>query len=311
MIESIGNTPLIKANINGCVLWLKIEYMNPTGSIKDRMAKYIIEDAEQIGLLKPGATIIENSSGNTGAALAMIAAIKGYKCIITMPDKMSDEKQNLMKAFGARVIVTPTAVHPDSPESYYSVARRLSEEIPDSFFPDQYNNPKNIEAHYHSTGPEIWRQTNGTIDMLVAGVGTGGTISGAGRYLKEKNPFIKVMAVDPEGSVLYDYFKTGILPEPRMYKVEGIGKDHLVKAFDINVVDDVIQVSDKESFLMARALAQQGIFAGGSSGAAVSAALRVAIKYPEKNIVVILPDSGNRYLSKMYNDGWMKSNRFL
>lgn len=302
----IGNTPLIKLETLG--VWVKLEYLNPSGSVKDRMAAYIIADAECKGLLKKGFTIIENSSGNTGAALAMIAATRGYKCIITMPDKMSDEKKNLMKAYGAEVIVTPTAVLPESPESYYSVAKSLAKKIPHSFYPDQYNNPLNREAHYHSTGPEIWDQTKGTIDVLVGGMGTGGTISGTGRFLKEQNPAITVIAVDPVGSVFYDYFKSGKHIVPTIYKVEGIGEDHLVQAADFRVIDDIIQVTDKEAFLMARALARLGIFAGGSSGAAVSAALR----YVEtgKKVVVILPDSGNRYLSKIYNDDWMKQNGF-
>ncbi len=302
----IGNTPLVKIETLG--LWVKLEYLNPSGSVKDRMAAYIIADAERKGLLRKGSTIVENSSGNTGAALAMIAATRGYKCIITMPDKMSDEKKNMMKAYGAEVIVTPTAVLPESPESYYSVAKSLAKKIPHSFYPDQYNNPLNREAHYHSTGPEIWNQTKGTIDVLVGGMGTGGTISGTGRFLKEQNPAITVIAVDPVGSVFYDYFKSGKQIVPAIYKVEGIGEDHLVQAADFRVIDDIIQVTDKESFLMARTLARLGIFAGGSSGAAVSAALRYVA--PRKKVVVILPDSGNRYLSKIYNDDWMKQNGF-
>lgn len=316
-LETIGHTPLVtlqkipagtKANIMA-----KLEFLNPGGSVKDRMALYMIEDAERQGLLKPGGTIVENSSGNTGAALAMIAAVKGYKCIITMPDKMSDEKKNLMKAFGAEVIVTPTDVPADSPESYYSVARRIASETPNAYYPDQYNNPKNIDAHFETTGPEIWEQAKGNIDILVGGIGTGGTLSGTGRYLKKQNPKIKIIAVDPVGSVFYDYFKTGKLPAPHVYKVEGIGEDYLVKAVDFNVIDDIIQVTDKDSFLMTRRLArEEGIFAGGSSGSAVWAAMQVAkdLKYPQ-NIVVILPDSGTRYLSKIFNDEWMKEQGFL
>lgn len=317
ILKTIGWTPLVKINkisrdINSNI-FAKLEFLNPAGSVKDRMALFIIEDAERRGLLKPGGTIVENSSGNTGAALAMIAAVKGYKCIITMPDKMSDEKKNLMKAFGAEVVVTPTDVPPDSPESYYSIARRIAKETPNSYYPDQYNNPKNIDSHYYTTGPEIWEQTGGTMDFFVAGIGTGGTMSGAGRYLKEKNPEIKIIAVDPEGSVFYDYFKTGKLVKPHVYKVEGIGEDYLVKAVDFNLIDDIVQVHDKESFLMARRLArEEGIFAGGSSGSAVWTAIKVARELKEsKNIVVILPDSGSRYLSKMYNDEWMKANGFL
>ncbi len=315
--QAIGNTPLVRlqktAHDGHANIYAKLEYLNPAGSVKDRMAKFIIEDAEKKGLLKPGGTIVENSSGNTGAALAMLSAVRGYRCIITMPDKMSDEKKDLIKAFGAEVVVTPTDVPADSDESYYSVARRIASEIPGSFYPDQYNNPMNIEAHYETTGPEIWRQTEGEIDVFVAGIGTGGTLSGAGRYLKEKNSNIKVIAVDPEGSVFYNYFKTGKLSEPHVYKVEGIGEDYLVKAVDFSIIDDMVQVDDKNSFLTARRLArEEGIFAGGSSGSAVWAALQIAPRFePSANIVVILPDSGSRYLSKIYNDEWMKDQKFL
>lgn len=317
ILKTIGWTPIVRLNkiargINSSI-FAKLEFLNPAGSVKDRMALFIIEDAERRGFLKPGGTIVENSSGNTGAALAMIAAAKGYKCIITMPDKMSDEKKNLMKAFGAKVVVTPTDVPPDSPESYYSVAKRIVKETPNSYYPDQYNNPRNIDSHYYTTGPEIWKQTGGNIDCFVAGIGTGGTLSGAGRYLKEKNPEIRIIAVDPEGSVFYDYFKTGKLIKPHVYKVEGIGEDYIVKAVDFDLIDDIIRVHDKESFLMARRLArEEGIFAGGSSGSAVWVAIKIARRIKEsKSIVVILPDSGSRYLSKIYNDEWMKANSFL
>jgi len=316
-LGAIGHTPMVRLNkipgdLNQNIL-VKLEYLNPAGSVKDRMALFIVEDAERRGLLKPGGTIVENSSGNTGSALAMIAAIKGYKCIITMPDKMSDEKRNLMRAFGAEVVITPTDVPAESPESYYSVARRIASEIPGAFYPDQYNNEQNIIAHYRTTGPEIWEQTDGNVDVLVAGIGTGGTLSGAGRFLKDQNPDVKIVAVDPEGSVFYDYFKTGKLPEPHVYQVEGIGEDYLVKAVDFSIIDEIIQVNDRESFLMARRLSkEEGIFAGGSSGSAVKAALSYAKTLDNsKNIVVILPDSGSRYLSKMFTDEWMKEKGYI
>lgn len=317
ILSTVGWTPLVRLNkiANGLRVDIsaKLEFLNPTGSVKDRMALFIIEDAEKKGLLKPGGTIVESSSGNTGAALAMIAVVRGYHCIITMPDKMSEEKKNLMRAFGAEVIITPTDVPYNSPESYYSVAKKIADETPNAYYPDQYNNPKNIDSHYYSTGPEIWIQTAGKIDCLVAGIGTGGTLSGAGRYLKEMNPKVKIIAVDPEGSVFYDYFRTKKLVEPHVYKVEGIGEDYLVKAVDFDLIDDIVQVYDKESFLMAKRLAkEEGIFAGGSSGSAVWAALQIAKRSEERqNIVVILPDSGSRYMSKIYNDEWMKANGFL
>jgi len=317
ILEAIGNTPLVKLNKLAENLkpniYVKLEFLNPSGSIKDRMAIFMIEDAEKKGLLKPGGTIVENTSGNTGAALAMIAAAKGYKAILTVSDKTSMEKIDALKALGAKVVVCPSDVAADSPESYCETAKRIANETINSFFPNQYNNPGNPEAHYKTTGPEIWKQTKGSLDYLVAGIGTGGTFSGTAKFLKEKDLKIKAVAADPEGSIFYEYFKTGKLIEPRQYKVEGIGQDHLVNAMDFSLVDDIIQVDDKESFLMARRLAkEEGIFAGGSSGSAVSAAIKLAETIDEeKNIVVILPDSGFKYLSKIFNDSWMKENGFL
>lgn len=316
ILQTIGNTPLVKLNnvAKGIAanIYAKLEFLNPGGSVKDRIALYIIRDAEKRGLLKPGDTIVESTSGNTGFGVAMVAAVIGYKTIFTIPDKMSEEKISTLKAFGAEVIVTKTDVPPDSPESYYEIAKKIAREKK-AFYVDQYNNPKNIEAHYKTTGPEIWRDTKGKVDYLVGGIGTGGTLSGAARFLKEKNKRIKIIAVDPEGSVFYDYFKTGKLIKPHVYKVEGIGEDMLVKALDFDVIDDIIQVNDKESFIMARRLSrEEGMFVGGSSGAAVVAAYKVAKNLDrDKTIVVILPDTGSRYLSKIFNDDWMRKNNFL
>ncbi len=312
ILETIGNTPIVKINRITSPknhLFAKLESFNPGGSVKDRMARYMIEKAEKAGKIND--TIVENSSGNTGASISMISAVKSYRCVITIPDKMSQEKINLMKAYGSEVVVTKTDVPYDSPESYYSVARRIAAES-NAHYPDQYNNPDNIEAHYASTGPEIWNQMEGEIDVLVAGIGTGGTISGIGKYLKEKNPDIRVIGVDPEGSVFYSYFKTGKMVKPHTYKVEGIGEDYLVKAVDFSVIDDIVTVNDRESFLMTRRLArEEGIFAGGSSGAALAAALNISKSYTDKNILMIFPDSGYRYLSKIYNDNWMRQNGFM
>ncbi len=321
VLAMIGNTPLVKLNkvtggIQATVL-AKCEFMNPGGSVKDRPGLAMIEAAEREGCLKPGGTIVEATSGNTGVGLAVAAAVKGYHCVFVIPDKMSDEKINLLRAFGARVIVTPTAVAPEDPRSYYSVARRLAEETPNSILVGQFWNPANPDAHYRTTGPEIWRDTNGQVDFLVCGMGTGGTMTGTSKYLKEQNPAIKIIGADPVGSLIYDTFMGGgKLPEgayPRVYKVEGIGEDFLPDTLDAHLLDDVIQVTDKESFRMTRQLVrEEGLFCGGSSGTACHAALQVARKLPAgKVVVVVLPDSGSRYLSKIFNDLWMRENRLL
>ncbi len=317
----IGNTPLVRLNqvtrgLRATVL-AKLEFLNPGGSVKDRIGLAMIEEAEREGKLKPGGSIVEGTSGNTGVGLAIAAAIKGYRCIFVMPDKMSDEKVRQLRAFGARVVVTPTAVEPDDPRSYYSVSKRLVEETPNSILAGQYWNPANPGAHYRTTGPEIWKQTGGKIDYFVCAMGTGGTITGTAKFLKERNPDIKVIGVDPVGSLLYDTFKAGgkIPPGafPKVYKVEGIGEDFLPTTLDFQYVDDVLQVGDRESFLTTRRLVrEEGLFCGGSSGTAVYAALQIARPLDgNKTVVVILPDSGSRYLSKVFNDDWMRENRFL
>jgi cystathionine beta-synthase len=316
VLAAIGHTPLVKlgkvVEPGGALVLAKLEYLNPGGSIKDRMAVHILEKAEQAGLLRRGGTIVENTSGNTGVGLAIAAAVKGYRCIFTMPDKMSKEKQDTLKAFGAQVVVTPTNVPADSPESYYSVAKRIAAETPNSFYVNQYHSLDNVEAHYRLTAPEIWEQTQGRIDAFVAGLGTGGTMSGCGRFFKEKNPRIQNVGVDPIGSVYHAMFKTGKLSQPHVYKVEGIGEDMMCGAMDLKVLDDVRQVDDRQSFAMARRLArEEGIFAGGSSGAAVHVAAQLARELgPGKAIVVPLPDGGRAYISKFFSDEWMRDNGF-
>ncbi len=317
ILKAIGHTPLVKLNKivgpNDATVLVKPEFMNPGGSIKDRMALFIIEKAEREGKLKPGGTIVENTSGNTGMGVALAAAVKGYRCIFTIPDKMSKEKIDSLKAFGAEVVVTATNVPAESPQSYYETAKRIARETPNCFMLNQYHNPDNIEAHYQSTGAEIWEQTEGQFDVFVAGLGTGGTMSGAGKYFKEKKKSIRNVGVDPIGSVYADYFKTKQLVEPHVYKVEGIGEDMLCKAMDFSVLDEVRQVDDRQCFLMGRRLArEEGLFAGGSSGAAVHVAAQLARELGKgKTIVAILPDSGTRYVTKFYSDEWMKDNGFL
>jgi len=319
ILTTIGQTPLVRLNkvtrgLQPNVL-AKVEFFNPGGSVKDRIGPAIVEDAERSGRLKPGGVIVEATSGNTGVGLAIAAAIKGYKCIFVMPDKMSDEKIRLLRGFGAQVVITPTAVEPDDDRSYYSVSRRIVEETPNAVLANQYHNPVNPEVHYRVTGPELWQQTGGKIDVFVAGMGTGGTITGVGRYLKEQNQAIKIVGVDPIGSILHELFQTGEEVPARAYKTEGIGEDFLPSTLDLSVIDDTVQVSDKETFLTTRRLVrEEGIFCGGSSGAAVAGALHYIRNHnlgPEKMVVVILPDSGSRYLSKVFDDDWMRENGFL
>lgn len=316
VLDVIGNTPIIKlqkvaAHVES-EIYVKLEYMNPGGSIKERIAKYMVEKAIERGDLKPGGTIIEGTSGNTGVGLAMFAAVHGYKCIFVLPDKQSIEKINNLRAFGAKVIVTPTNVEPDDPRSYYSVAKRLAETTPNSFYANQYYNLDNQMAHYYSTGPEIYEQTNGEFDVFMCGVGTGGTISGTGKYLKEKMPHVKVVGVDIEGSILLPFFKTGKVVEAKSYVLEGIGEDIFPDNVDFSVMDDMVLIHDKESFIMTRQLlTKEGIYTGGSAGAAVVGAIRYAEQLKEpKKILVILCDSGNRYTGKIFNDEWMRNNGY-
>lgn len=317
ILSAIGNTPLVKLNKvvgkNSAAVYAKCEFMNPTGSTKDRIALHIVNEAEKAGILKPGGTIVENTSGNTGLGLAMVGAVKGYRCVFTMPDKMSVEKINMLKSFGAEVVITPTNVPGDSPEHYVNVAKRIATETPNGFYVNQYHSKQNIEAHYLSTGPEVWDQMDGKIDAFVAGVGTGGTISGAGKFLKEKSKSVKVIGVDPIGSIHYHYFHTKTMPTPHVYKVEGIGEDILCDATEYEYLDDVRQITDRESFVMARRLVrEEGLFCGGSSGSTVHIAVQVARELgPGKNVVVILCDSATRYITKYLADSWMKDYGFL
>jgi cystathionine beta-synthase len=316
ILETIGRTPLVRLNRLAknlpAEVYVKTDYLNPGGSVKDRIALSMIDEAERKGHLKPGGTIIEGTSGNTGMGLALIAAVRGYKVVFTITDKQSREKIDLLKAFGAEVIVCPTAVEPEDPRSYYSVAKKLSREIPNSFYPNQYENPGNPDSHYRTTGPEIWNDTEGGITHFVCGLGTGGTSTGVGRYLKEQNANVKIIGVDPLGSLYYDYFKTRNIGKAHTYVVEGIGEDILPSTMDFSVLDDIVQVNDEECFVWARRLAKrEGIFTGGSGGGCVSAAVRIAKDCKKSDLVVaFLPDSGTRYLSKIYNDSWMREHGY-
>lgn len=320
ILQTIGHTPLVRlkriARDVACPIYAKVEFFNPGGSVKDRIAVNIIDEAERSGRLKPGGTVVESTSGNTGLGLAMVCAKKGYRSVFVMPDKMSQEKIQLLRAFGARVVITPTAVEPEDPRSYYNVAKRIVSETPNAILANQYHNPENPRSHYLTTGPEIWEQTRGQVTDVVIGMGTGGTITGTGRYLKEKNPAVRMVGVDPAGSLLLETWQQGRVPQdahPKTYKVEGIGEDFLPTTLDLSVVDEVLRVGDKESFLWARRLVkEEGIFCGGSAGTAVAAAIQYAHQLPaERLVVVVLPDSGSRYLSKMYDDRWMRENGFL
>lgn len=311
VLDAIGNTPLVRLRRVTLGLrpriYAKLEFTNPGGSVKDRIAAFLVADAERRHLLKKGGTIIEPTSGNTGIGLAMLAAVRGYKTIFTMPDKVSEEKRALLRAYGAEVVIAPTDLPPSSPDHYVNVAKRLARETPNSFMPNQYSNMANPKAHFATTGPEIWRQTKGKVDALVAGVGTGGTISGAGRFLKGKKRSLLVVGVEPEGSI-YGNLKHGTKDPLHPYLVEGIGEDFVPETYDPEVADDIIRVSDADSIAMARRLAaEEGILAGGSSGSAVAGAVELAKSKPRlKLIVVIIPDSGRSYLSKIYNPAWLK-----
>lgn len=318
--ETIGNRPLVRlthiANDVDAEVLAKIESFNPGGSVKDRVGLAMIEDAESRGALKPGGTIVEATAGNTGLGLAIGAASKGYRMIFVVPDKMSQEKIDLLKAYGAEVVITATAVPPSHPDYYVNRAKTIANETPNSFVPDQFSNAANPEAHYRTTGPEIWRQAGGRLDFFVAGMGTGGTISGVARFLKERDSRIKIIGVDPQGSVYAEFKRRGTIGIAGSYKIEGIGEEFIPKTMDMDLVDEVVTVIDKDAFLTARALARtEGILAGGSSGAAVYAALQVARDLGRqgkgKRIVVLLPDTGRNYLTKIYTDDWMKVNGFI
>lgn len=310
IVAAVGNTPLVRLSRLHPAgnLVAKLEYVSPGGSVKDRIALGMIERAEANGWLRPGGTIVEPTSGNTGVGLAMVAAVKGYRLIAVMADKQSTEKQDLLRAFGAEVVVCPTDVPADHPDSYYSVAERLTRETPNAYRPDQYSNPANPHAHAHTTGPEIWRQTDGEVDVLVSGVGTGGTITGTGWFLRSMKPELHVVGVDPAGSI----YTADAEDEISTYLVEGVGEDFWPSTYDPSVVDEYEMVDDAEAFAMTRkAAAVEGMLVGGSSGMALVGAVRVAARRPGDLVVVILPDSGRNYLSKVFNDDWMKEHGFL
>jgi cystathionine beta-synthase len=323
--KAVGNTPIVQLHkVTGGLpveIYVKCEYLNPGGSHKDRLASNMLRHAEEDGL-KPGGTIVEATSGNTGASLALLAALRGYKCVFVMPDKMSQEKISHLRAFGARVVVCPTAVEADDPRSYYQVALRIARETPNCFYANQYHNPANPEAHYLSTGPEIWQQTGGEFDVFCAGMGTGGTLSGSGKFLREKMPALKIVGVDPVGSLYYDFVKQGRITKAFSYKVEGIGEDFFPTTMNLKILDDIVRVDDKECFLMTRDLTRlEGLFVGGSGGAAVAGAVKYARSMVEKGqdkvggrparVLVFLADGGHKYLSKIFNDDWMRENGFL
>jgi cystathionine beta-synthase len=317
ILDTVGNTPLVRlrAVARDCPAPVlgKIEFFNPGGSVKDRIGMAMVEAAEREGKLGPGGTIVECTSGNTGLGLAMVAAVKGYHALFCMPDKVSSEKVSLLKAFGAEVVLSPTAVPPESPDSYYSVARRIARERPGAYLADQYHNPANPRAHYETTGPEIWKQTAGKITHFVAGMGTGGTISGAGRFLKERNPEVRVIGADPVGSILKAYHDTGQVTEARTYKIEGVGEDFIPGTTDFSVIDEVVACSDRNGLSMTRRLArEEALFVGGSGGMAAWVALQVARPLNADHLVVVLlPDTGERYLSKVHSDAWMRDNHLL
>lgn len=318
ILETIGNTPLVRINKvtqNSMHQFLaKVEYFNPAGSVKDRIGLAMIKAAEERGQLKPGGTIVEATAGNTGLALALAAAVKGYKCIFVLPEKMSEEKRAMLRAYGARVVITPTGVAPDDPRSHYSVAKKIADSLENCFYANQFHNPDNFELHYAVTGPEIWHQTGGKIDAFVAGVGTGGTLSGVGKYLKEKNPAVKIICADPVGSILADLFYHGKILEPAgSWKVEGVGEDMLPENCHLKIFDDFIKVNDQDSFDMTRRLvSEEGLCVGPSSALILVAAMKYAEKLTQpSNIVVLMPDSGKAYLSKAFNDRWLVDNGLL